>query len=304
MERRRASARGGSHHLAQHAAASAGSDGAANRPGARRRFRARHRPRRRPDDLRAPRHPPALHHRRQRGIDCRRRLRQRRRSRRDRPRRLLDAVQRRRAMEPLPDGVHGQRADEARSSRDCSRPTASKTCGSRSAWWRPTSAPASRCRSATPATWCCRFARAAPTRGSSSRSRCGRSPAGGRRDEHGDPGASLARELGATHVISVALPAPPCRRPPKDVFQVIRRCFQIMQGRSEDGWRARERSRHRAGSQVDRMERVRERTGAGEGGRSGGAGGAAGDRVVGDEDCVVSCPGDRAGQLRVAPGFW
>ena len=50
--------------------------------------------------------------------------------------------------------------------------------------------------------------------------------------------AVVARELGATHVISVALPAPACRRPPKDVFQVIRRCFQIMQGRSEDGWRS------------------------------------------------------------------
>jgi NTE family protein len=49
--------------------------------------------------------------------------------------------------------------------------------------------------------------------------------------------AVVARDLGATHVISVALPAPACRRPPKDVFQVIRRCFQIMQGRSEDGWR-------------------------------------------------------------------
>lgn len=49
--------------------------------------------------------------------------------------------------------------------------------------------------------------------------------------------AVVARELGATHVISVPLPAPPCRRPPKDVFQVVRRCFQIMQGRSEDGWR-------------------------------------------------------------------
>jgi NTE family protein len=49
--------------------------------------------------------------------------------------------------------------------------------------------------------------------------------------------ARLARELGATHVISVSLPAPPCRRPPANVFQVVRRCFQIMQGRSEDGWR-------------------------------------------------------------------
>jgi NTE family protein len=49
--------------------------------------------------------------------------------------------------------------------------------------------------------------------------------------------ALLARELGATHVVSVHLPAPSSPRPPTDVFQVIRRCFQIMQIRSEDGWR-------------------------------------------------------------------
>ncbi len=49
--------------------------------------------------------------------------------------------------------------------------------------------------------------------------------------------ALLARELGATHVVSVYLPPPPCRRPPADVFQVIRRCFQIMQRRSESAWR-------------------------------------------------------------------
>ena len=49
--------------------------------------------------------------------------------------------------------------------------------------------------------------------------------------------AVLARELGATHVISVCLPPPPCKRPPANVFQVVRRCFQIMQRRSEDGWR-------------------------------------------------------------------
>jgi NTE family protein len=49
--------------------------------------------------------------------------------------------------------------------------------------------------------------------------------------------ALLARELGATHVVSVWLPPAPCRRPPANVFQVIRRCFQIMQGRSESGWR-------------------------------------------------------------------
>jgi NTE family protein len=49
--------------------------------------------------------------------------------------------------------------------------------------------------------------------------------------------ALQARELGATHVISVHLPAPSCPRPPADLFQVIRRCFQIMQIRNEDGWR-------------------------------------------------------------------
>ena len=49
--------------------------------------------------------------------------------------------------------------------------------------------------------------------------------------------ALLARDLGATHVISVYLPPPPCRRPPANAFQVIRRCFQIMQGRSEQAWR-------------------------------------------------------------------
>ena len=49
--------------------------------------------------------------------------------------------------------------------------------------------------------------------------------------------ALLARELGATHVISVHLPPPPCQRPPGDLVQVIRRCFQIMQGRSQSTWR-------------------------------------------------------------------
>jgi NTE family protein len=49
--------------------------------------------------------------------------------------------------------------------------------------------------------------------------------------------ARLARELGATHVISVYLPPPPCQRPPADLVQVVRRCFQIMQGRSQSAWR-------------------------------------------------------------------
>jgi len=47
----------------------------------------------------------------------------------------------------------------------------------------------------------------------------------------------LARELGATHVIAVSVPPPPCIRPPADVFQVVRRCFQIMQRHSEAVWR-------------------------------------------------------------------
>jgi NTE family protein len=49
--------------------------------------------------------------------------------------------------------------------------------------------------------------------------------------------ALLARELGATHVVSVHLPAPSCGRPPTDMFQVVRRCFQIMQARNGGGWR-------------------------------------------------------------------
>lgn len=49
--------------------------------------------------------------------------------------------------------------------------------------------------------------------------------------------AQLARHLGATHVVSVHLPPAPRLRPPSDVFQVVRRCFQIMQRRSEDAWR-------------------------------------------------------------------
>jgi NTE family protein len=49
--------------------------------------------------------------------------------------------------------------------------------------------------------------------------------------------ALLARELGATHVISVHLPPPPCQRPPRDLVQVVRRCFQILQRRSQSAWR-------------------------------------------------------------------
>jgi NTE family protein len=50
--------------------------------------------------------------------------------------------------------------------------------------------------------------------------------------------ALLARQLGATHVISVYLPAQSEARPPRHVFEVVNRCFQILHERSEDGWRA------------------------------------------------------------------
>jgi len=49
--------------------------------------------------------------------------------------------------------------------------------------------------------------------------------------------SALARELGATHVIAVSVPPPPSTRPPADVFQVVRRCFQIMQRHTEATWR-------------------------------------------------------------------
>ena len=50
--------------------------------------------------------------------------------------------------------------------------------------------------------------------------------------------AALARHLGATHVISVNLPAAaPCALP-SNMFQVVNRCFQILQSRFEDSWRS------------------------------------------------------------------
>ena len=48
--------------------------------------------------------------------------------------------------------------------------------------------------------------------------------------------ALLARQLGATHVISVHLPVQ-AGAPPANVFQVMNRCFQIMQTQTEEGWR-------------------------------------------------------------------
>ena len=50
--------------------------------------------------------------------------------------------------------------------------------------------------------------------------------------------ARLARELGATHVVSVHLPAQDAGLPPRNVFQVVNRCFQILQSRTEESWRA------------------------------------------------------------------
>jgi NTE family protein len=49
--------------------------------------------------------------------------------------------------------------------------------------------------------------------------------------------ARLARELGATHVISVHLPAQGPGLPPSNMFQVVNRCFQILQSRTEESWR-------------------------------------------------------------------
>jgi len=49
--------------------------------------------------------------------------------------------------------------------------------------------------------------------------------------------ATLARQLGATHVISVYLPAPDHAAEPRNLFHVVNRCFQILQSRAEGTWR-------------------------------------------------------------------
>ena len=49
--------------------------------------------------------------------------------------------------------------------------------------------------------------------------------------------AVLARKMGATHVISVALPMQGAEIVPNNMLQVVNRCFQILQQRSEDTWR-------------------------------------------------------------------
>jgi NTE family protein len=50
--------------------------------------------------------------------------------------------------------------------------------------------------------------------------------------------AVLARQMGATHVVSVHLPVLPGDRVPTNMFQVVNRCFQIMQTHNEASWRA------------------------------------------------------------------
>ena len=49
--------------------------------------------------------------------------------------------------------------------------------------------------------------------------------------------ALLARQLGATHVISVHLAASDAGPLPSNVFQVVNRCFQILQTGTEAVWR-------------------------------------------------------------------
>src|SRR5579872_4327432 len=49
--------------------------------------------------------------------------------------------------------------------------------------------------------------------------------------------ALLARKMGATHVISVGLPMYGPEVMPNNMLQVVNRCFQILQSRSEETWR-------------------------------------------------------------------
>jgi len=57
------------------------------------------------------------------------------------------------------------------------------------------------------------------------------------RTSHGRRTAALARELGATHVISVGLPPAAPGAAPNNMIQVVSRCFQILQSRCENSWR-------------------------------------------------------------------
>lgn len=49
--------------------------------------------------------------------------------------------------------------------------------------------------------------------------------------------ALAARGLGATRVISVHLPMPRTGQSPRNMFQVVNRCFQIVQSHTEANWR-------------------------------------------------------------------
>ncbi len=49
--------------------------------------------------------------------------------------------------------------------------------------------------------------------------------------------AALARDLGATHVVAVHLPMQHQAARPRNLFQVVNRCFQIMQSRTEEYWK-------------------------------------------------------------------
>ena len=53
-----------------------------------------------------------------------------------------------------------------------------------------------------------------------------------------DVPAQVCRSMGATRVISVALPAPGWKAPGANVFNVVNRCFQIMQARTGQEWRS------------------------------------------------------------------
>jgi len=50
--------------------------------------------------------------------------------------------------------------------------------------------------------------------------------------------ALLARQLGATHVIAVHLPGQSEALPPRNMFQVVSRSFQILMENGESAWRA------------------------------------------------------------------
>jgi NTE family protein len=52
-----------------------------------------------------------------------------------------------------------------------------------------------------------------------------------------DVPAAPLRRMGATHVISVALPMPTETFDPQNMLSVVTRCFQIMNARTESQWR-------------------------------------------------------------------